>query len=246
MKKILYWIPTLIFGLTFFIILLMFHPLQLIAKAISYQAHKSTVDAMIWCLNQSLLLVGAMRKIDWQAGTLPTDRPMIIVSNHQSMFDIPAIGQLLKKHHPKYIAKKSLSKGIPSISYNIRKGGSIFIDRENKTTAVNRIKTFCEYLNSNNYAGCIFPEGSRSRNGEVKEFKKLGLATMIKYMPDATIVPVVLHNFWRIGKYNMAPIPFGVHLKCTVLPPVERAEKSNSEIIAELEECIVNCIAQNA
>ncbi len=246
MKKILYWISTLIFGLTFFIILLVFHPLQVIVKAISYQAHKSTVDGMIWCLNTSLILVGARRKIDWKAGTLPTDRPMIIVSNHQSMFDIPAIGQLLKKHHPKYIAKKSLSKGIPSISYNIRKGGSIFIDRENKTTAVNRIKTFCEYLNANNYAGCIFPEGSRSRNGEVKEFKKLGLATMIKYMPNATIVPVVLHNFWKIGKYNMTPIPFGIALKCTVLPPIERAEKSVSEIIAELEEIIVHCVAQNA
>ncbi|NJK83130.1 MAG: hypothetical protein HC912_04220 [Saprospiraceae bacterium] len=87
---------------------------------------------MIWCLNHSLLLVGATRKVDWQAGTLPTNRPMIIVSNHQSMFDIPAIGQLLQEHHPKYIAKKSLAKGIPSISYNIRKGGSISIDRQDK------------------------------------------------------------------------------------------------------------------
>ncbi|NJK83131.1 MAG: hypothetical protein HC912_04225 [Saprospiraceae bacterium] len=101
-------------------------------------------------------------------------------------------------------------------------------------------------MTTHNYAGCIFPEGSRSKNGEVKAFKRSGLATMLKYMPaDATIVPVVLHHFWKIGKYNMTPIPFGISLKCTVLPPIERAEKTINEIIDEVEQLIMDTAAQN-
>lgn len=235
MRKIIYWIPTLIFGVTFFLILLFFHPLQVLARAISYQAHKVTVDAMIWSLNQSLLLIGMRRKTIKHVKQLPTDRPLILVSNHQSMFDIPTIGQIFRKHHPKYIAKKSLAKGIPSISYNIRHGGSITIDRKNKESAVSTIQQFCEYLNKHNFAGCIFPEGTRSKDGNVRPFKKLGLVTMLEQMPNAVIVPIVLQNYWIIGKYNMTPIPFGVPLRCIVLEPIERVNKSVDQIVAEIE-----------
>jgi len=209
--------------------------LQVIALKISYQAHKSAVDGMIRAINICLLLVGARRKVDNQAGNLPLDRPMIIVSNHQSMFDIPAIGGILKKHHPKYISKKSLAKGIPGVSINIRRGGSAVIDRKDKEGAIKAIDDFCQYLNRNNYAGCIFPEGTRSKDGSLAAFRVGGLKHMIDAMPDATIVPVILGNFWRIGRYNMAPIPFGIPLCCTILPTVERNYKDTLELIAEIE-----------
>lgn len=219
--------------------------LQVIALKISYQAHKSAVDGMIRAINICLLLVGARRKVDNQAGNLPLDRPMIIVSNHQSMFDIPAVGSLLKKHHPKYISKKSLAKGIPGVSINIRRGGSAVINRKDKEGAIKVIDAFCQYLNTNNYAGCIFPEGTRSKDGTLANFRIGGLAHMIDHMPEATIVPVVLENFWKIGLYNMAPIPFGIPLHCTVLSPVERTNKSTPEIIAEVEKLIRQQLASS-
>ncbi|MEM8528817.1 MAG: lysophospholipid acyltransferase family protein [Bacteroidota bacterium] len=238
MNIILYWIPTLLFYLSFAITLGFFHLLQLIALKISYQSHKKVVDGMIWAINTCLLIVGARRKINNLVGDLPTDRPMIIVSNHQSMFDIPAIGGVLQKHHPKYIAKASLAKGIPGVSINIRRGGSAVINRKNKEGAMKAIDAFCQYLNENNYAGCIFPEGTRSKDGSMKAFRVGGLTHMIEQMPEATIVPVVLGNFWKIGRYNMAPIPFGIPLRCTILPPIKRADKSTLDIVTELEEQI--------
>lgn len=233
--KALYWIPTVLFYLTFGFVLGIFHLAQVLALKIGYQAHKSTVDAMISCINASLLIVGARRKTIHQAGRLPTNRPIILVSNHQSMFDIPALGDVFKQYHPKYIAKSSLAKGIPSISINIRKGGSIFIDRKNKEGALEQIKAFAAYLNQYNRAGSIFPEGTRSKDGTVAEFRPSGLKIMIEAMPEAVIVPVALQNYWKIGKYRMKPIPFGIALRCTVLPPIERSGKSTEEIIKLLE-----------
>ncbi|MEM1327367.1 MAG: lysophospholipid acyltransferase family protein [Bacteroidota bacterium] len=234
-KKILYWIPTVLFYIVFGSILGIFHLLQLVGLAIGYQTHKGVVDMMIHCLNASLLLVGARRSIDWRTDAFPTDKPMLIVSNHQSMFDIPNIGSILMRHHPKFIAKYSLAKGIPSISINIRKGGSIYINRKNKEEAIQKIQGFAAYLNINNFAGSIFPEGTRTRDGQVAPFRKSGLATLLELMPDATIVPLVLQNYWKLGKYRMKPIPFGLQLKTVVLPAVDRSDKDVEAIIEELE-----------
>lgn len=236
MKKILYWIPTSIFLVIFGLLLVIFHVLQVIAyNVFGYQAHKKVLDSLLWWLNHIIFIVGYPYKIDNQAGDLPTDKPMIIVSNHQGMFDISMIGFTLRKHHPKYVAKAALAKGIPSISYNLRNGGSVLIDRKNGREAIQKISEFSKYLNENNRAGVIFPEGTRTRNGKMLPFKPIGLKVMLKAMPNATVVPVALENFWTIEKYRLRPIPFGKTVKCTILPPIDRTKYNNNEIVQLLE-----------
>ena len=51
------------------------------------------------------------------------------------MYDISPIMWYLRKHHVKFVAKKELGKGIPSVSYNLRHGGSILIDRKKPTSS---------------------------------------------------------------------------------------------------------------
>ncbi len=238
MKKALYWINTAIFLLGFFIVLLIFHPLQIIGKAIGYQAHKRVVDAMIWWINRSLLLNGSwIRYRQLNTSPIPNDRPLLIVSNHQSMFDIPAIGWLLRKNHPKYVAKKSLEYGIPSISYNIREGGSVTIDRKDARQALQALEEFGKYIQDNKFAACIFPEGTRSKDGKLRPFKGLGLMKLLKTMPDALVVPVAIQGFWPIEKYRLKPIPFAPKLSCTLLEPIER-DLSDKEILKIVEERI--------
>ena len=237
MKKILYWIPTSIFLIVFGFLLVFFHALQYLGmKIFGYEGQRNAVDGLMWCLNHILKIVGYPFTVDNKAGDLPTDKPMIVVSNHQGMFDISMIGIELRKHHPKYVSKAALSKGIPSISFNLRHGGSVLIDRKNGKEAIVKIKEFCKYLNKHNRAGVIFPEGTRTRNGKMLPFKPIGLKVMLKEMPEATVVPVALENFWTIEKYGLRPIPFGKRLKCTVLPPIDRTKfKNNNEIINEIE-----------
>src|SRR5699024_4853508 len=120
---------SIVFYLVFGLVLLIFHGIQWIClKGFGYQAHKKSVDILNWFLLRCLNILGTRFKIDIKA-EIPEKVPVIIVSNHQSMWDIPPIIWHLRKYHPKFISKKALGKGIPSISFNLKYGGSVLIDR---------------------------------------------------------------------------------------------------------------------
>jgi len=236
MSKFLSWIPNCIFWLVFGIILVVFHPLQVIALKISESAHTKVVNVMIWSLNHALYLVGNRIKYDIDLSQLPINQPYILVSNHQSMYDIPGIGWAFRKYNPKYISKQSLGKGIPSISYNIRHGGSTTVPLDNARVAIAAIEKFGKRMHDKQYMAVIFPEGARARDGVPFPFKTLGLAKLMREMPTATIVPVVLHRFWKFEQYRCKPVPFGTQMELHMLPPIRRTEGSDKELIALVEE----------
>jgi 1-acyl-sn-glycerol-3-phosphate acyltransferase len=239
MKKILGWLCTPLFAACFFGTLFLFHVLQVIAYYVfGYQAHKRVVDLMCATLLVCLASIGTRLRIERNGVEIPNDRPLIIVSNHQGMYDVPAIGWVFRKHHPKYVTKKELAKGIPSISFNVRKGGSAVIDRNNRLQALTALKEFGAYLSQNNYAGCIFPEGTRSRNGDMRPFKPAGIAVMLKQMPNALVIPIALHNFWQIERYKFKPVPFNMGLRLSILQPIEPQGKTEAEIIELCQEAI--------
>jgi len=240
MKKFLLWIPSIPFLLTFGLILCVFHVLQLIAIKLGYKAHNTVVSFMIYFLNLNMWWLASPIKFNINELKYNFNKPAIIISNHQSMFDIPAIGWLLKQWHPKFIAKKSLAFGIPSVSFNIRNGGSIYIDRKNPDEAVEKIKEFCNDLKKHNRAGVIFPEGTRSKNGQLKEFKTKGLVLMLEAMPNAEVIPVSVDGFWRLTRYHLKPMNFFINLACTAHRPIERSGKTNAEIISEAYQVIEN------
>src|SRR5690606_2165740 len=130
--------------------------------------------------------------------TIPRDVPLIIVSNHQSMWDISPISWYLRKYHPKFISKVELGKGIPSISFNLRNGGSILIDRKNPRQAIMEMVKFSKYLQEFKRSGVIFPEGTRSKTGVPKPFRRTGLQTLFKKIPDGYVVPVTFNNSWKL------------------------------------------------
>ena len=64
-----------------------------------------------------------------------------------------------------------MGNGIPSVSFNLRHGGSVLIERNNPKDALNKIKKFGELLKKKKYSAVIFPEGTRSRDGNPKKFQ---------------------------------------------------------------------------
>lgn len=242
MKKILSHILTPAYFIFFGFLVVIFQPIQMICRNIwGYQSHKKSVDILNLLLFKGLKIVGAKIKIEGSFD-FPTDRPLIIVANHQSTYDIAAIIWLFRKNHPKFIAKKELEKYIPSISYNLRHSGAAIIDRKNPTQAIKEIIKLGRLIQTKNYSACIFPEGTRTRTGKLRPFQSGGIKTLLKVSPSALIVPFAIngnHNLHRYGKY---PLSFGETMKFTVLEPIEPNDISAEELVLNIEKKILKII----
>ena len=147
---------------------------------------KITVDALNFLLLRCLNLLGTRITIDFEQKDLPKDRPLIFASNHQSTYDIPPLIWYLRRYSPKFVAKKELGKGLPSISFHLRKGGNVLIDRKNSSASLEAIATFAKRVDKNNWSVIIFPEGTRTRNGQPKAFQRGGLTTLLNHLLQST------------------------------------------------------------
>lgn len=219
--KILAYPLTIIYLIFFGITLAVFHAIQWVCfNLFGYQAHKKSVDYMNLTLMRCLHVLGT--RISFKnPHEIPTDQPLIIVSNHQSLSDISPISWYFRKHHTKFVSKIELAKGIPSVSYNLRHGGSVLINRKNPRQSVPALIKFGDYIEKNKYAAVIFPEGTRSKNGEPKKFQTKGLEILIKKIPSALVVPITINNSWKTLKYGKFPMGLGTQITLTVHKPLK-------------------------
>jgi len=238
MKRLLSYFLTPVYLLCFGLLLVIFHPIQMITKLIwGYPVRKKAVDLLNYGLLYSLWILGT--RITFKGlEKIPQGRPLIIVANHQTTLDIPAVIVGFRKNHPKFISKIELGKWIPSISYNLRHGGSVLIDRKNPRQAVKDILTLGKHIEANNYAACIFPEGTRSRDGKLKTFQPAGIASLIKTAPSALVVPFAIDGNYELMKRGYFPMTVGVHLKLTVFDPIDPKGMDTAELALLIENMI--------
>jgi 1-acyl-sn-glycerol-3-phosphate acyltransferase len=237
--KLLSYPLTILFFLLFGLVLVIFHPIQwLCLNLIGYNAHKKSVSVLNWFIMRCTNVLGTRYTFRNQQ-QLPTDRPLIIVTNHQSMYDIPPIIWYMRKYHPKFVSKIELGKGIPSVSYNLRHGGSALINRKDPKQSIAELQKLGKYIETNNRSAVIFPEGTRSRNGVPKPFRTTGLKVMMKNAPSALIVPISINNSWKLLRYGKFPMGLGSHVTFDVHPPIENSGNPD-ELITQIENLIVS------
>lgn len=243
MRKILAYPLTAIYFVFFGLVLVIFHPIQWFCfNVFGYQAHKKSVDFLQFSIMRSTNLLGT-RYTFTNPYDISTDEPIIIVANHQSMYDISPIIWYFRKHHVKFISKKELGKGIPSVSYNLRHGGSVLIDRKNPRQALPAIMKFGESIEKSNRAAAIFPEGTRSKDGTPRKFQTKGLEILFKKIPSATIVPVTINNSWKMLRYGKFPMGIGNHITITTHKPIKLATFTDREaLINSIEATIISNI----
>jgi 1-acyl-sn-glycerol-3-phosphate acyltransferase len=226
---------TVVFYLLFGLNLVIFHGIQWVCfNVFGYQAHKKSVDYLNFLNLTCLRILGTTFQFKVPKD-LPKDAPIIVVSNHQSLWDIPPIIWYLRKIHPKFVSKFELGKGIPSVSYNLRHGGSILIDRKNPKQALIEMLKFSDYLSKNKRGGIIFPEGTRSRTGEAKRFQRKGLELLFKKIPEAYVLPVTINNSWKLQRYGMFPMPLGIKIKYKLHPILKVSDYDNGDLITKIE-----------
>jgi len=233
---------SVIFYLGFCFFLFVFHGIQIILRNLfGYQAHKESVDVLNFFLVRCYSLLGA--RVQFVNNfKLPTNRPLIIVANHQNTLDIPPLIWYLRKHHLKFVSKKELGRGIPSVSYHLRNGGSALINRKDPKQAVAEINRHAELLSKNNWSTLIFPEGTRSRTGAPKKFKLRGVKTLIEKIPNVLIVPITINNSYKFNRWGNFPLPLGVKMTFDVHAPVEPTENLSPEFFDQIEKTITDAI----
>jgi 1-acyl-sn-glycerol-3-phosphate acyltransferase len=238
MNKLFGYLLSPIHYFVFFSILVIFQPIQWLSlKLGGYSAHKKSVDILNFFLVSSYYLLGT-RVSFHHPENLPKNRSIIFVANHQSMYDIPPLIWHLRKYHAKFISKIELTKGIPSISFNLKYGGGANIDRKDSKQSIVEIARLGERMKKNNWGAVIFPEGTRSKNGKMKDFQIGGIATLLKKAPDALIVPIAIENSWKLVQHGFFPLNAFEHLKFTVLTPIEPKENPLEETIFKAQNAI--------
>ena len=201
------------------------------------KAHEKVVAALNFFLTKSLLIIGVPIKLI-NKHKIPENTSIIFVSNHQSTFDIPPIGWFFRKHHPKFVSKIELGKGIPSVSFNLRNGGAALINRKDPKQAISELVNFSKRIKEKKWGAIIFPEGTRSRNGEPKKFAINGLKVITKYNKDGYIVPLTINNSWKVFKYGKFPLGLGSPITITTHKPLKIDSLPFDELLAATEKVI--------
>ncbi|MCY1230572.1 hypothetical protein D9M72_429880 [compost metagenome] len=99
-----------------------------------------------------------------------------------------------------------------------------------------------EYIEKHNRAAVIFPEGTRSKDGNPKEFAQTGLKILCKNAPSAVVVPITINNSWKIVKYGFFPVGLGNRLTFTAHKPISVAQVPFDELMKETEKAVVEGI----
>ena len=172
---------------------------------------------------------------------IPENVPIIFVANHQSLYDIAGIIWFMRRFHPKFVSKKELASGIPSISYNLKHGGSVLIDRKDPKQAIPVITSLGKYIEKHTRSAVIFPEGTRSKTGKPKEFAQTGMKILCKAAPSAYVVPITINNSWKFDKYGF-PFGLGNRLTFTVHEALAVRDYPFEELMQKTEQKIVNAI----
>lgn len=145
--------------------------------------------------------MGARLKIHHQELIKP-NRPYVIMANHCSYLDIPALF-IAFPGYTYFIAKKELRR-MPFLGWFMILAGMIFIDRKNTLAAKESLAEAAKLI-QNGKNVIIFPEGTASKNGKMGEFKKGGFHLAAD--ANAYIAPIRIQGTYQIwpsaSKLNM-------------------------------------------
>jgi 1-acyl-sn-glycerol-3-phosphate acyltransferase len=162
----------------------------------------------------------------------------VVMSNHQSHFDIPVVFQALGIPL-RMVAKKELF-GIPVMGPAMRYSGFVEVDRARRTRAVKSLSAARERMTRDGTSVWIAPEGTRSMTGEVAKFKRGGFHLAID--AGLRILPVTVDGTLRIHRAGDTTVHKGQTVSVTVRPPIDApayGRARTDELVAATREAIL-------
>jgi len=160
------------------------------------------IIARIW--GRGILFASRIKVTVKGLANIDPSQSYIFMSNHQSNFDIPVLLAYLPVQF-RWLAKAELFK-IPIFGRAMRAAGYVKIDRFNQKSAFESIREAARKM-KNGVSVMIFPEGTRSRDGNIRPFKKGGFIMAVD--SKVPIVPVILQGTWTIMEKSSLKINTG-------------------------------------
>ncbi|HVW24250.1 MAG TPA: lysophospholipid acyltransferase family protein [Polyangiaceae bacterium] len=167
--------------------------------------------------------------------------PFVIMSNHQSHYDIPVLYQALKVSL-RMVAKKEIFR-IPFMAGAMRAAGFVEIDRKDPASAIRTLKLAYTQLGEA-VSLWIAPEGTRSKTGRLGKFKKGGFH--LAKEAGMRILPVAIDGTRFALPAGGVTVTRGAVAHVTILPPIDpRAYANMADLVAAVRAAISSALPES-
>jgi 1-acyl-sn-glycerol-3-phosphate acyltransferase len=191
-----YWVALVAFFVTV--------PLAMLVLVIAAISSTSPlIDPIIRLWARTLLRAAGIDLRTERMETVDREQRYVLVANHYSYFDIPAIIAAVPQPI-RFMAKVSLFK-IPIFGWALGRAGFIPIDRKNRRTAVKSFDLAAQRIRKGNTI-VVFPEEGRSRNREMRPFQRGGFLLAMK--SELPILPMAIdgtYDVFRVAAKQITP-----------------------------------------
>jgi len=174
-------------------------------------------------------LLGMERPLDgWE--NVPTDRPTVMIANHQHNDDLFVMGDLLP---PRTVTVgKSSLVWVPFFGQVFWLGGNVIINRARSHKAIAVMQATSEAIARDHKSLWVFPEGTRSRGRGLQKFKKGAFHAAVASGAPITLVCARQYEDKTLGlSGRREPVPI------RILPPIETAGLTTDDIPELMARC---------
>lgn len=168
-------------------------------------------------------------------------KQFFLISNHQSLFDIAAYMNYLPQYDLRFVAKKELGRHIPLVSEMLRAQKHCLLPRTGSpAVAMKALEKFGKQVVEENQIPILFPEGTRSKDGNLGKFYAAGF----RKLAEITNLPVVvcaLDGGWKFGNLMniMRHLENGLYrVKVLKIYPAPKDKAEQVHILDESRELI--------
>ncbi len=190
--------------------------------------------SIIWAAGAKIELHG-LNKIDF-------NKSYVFVGNHQSHIDVVAVFSILSLT-VRYIAKKELFR-IPLFGWAMSAAGTIKVDRSNREKAIRSIEKAGETIKKG-VSVIMFPEGTRSPDGEIHAFKKGAFVLASK--SGVPVVPISISGTRNILKKHSLSLTPG-KVKIVISDPIDSSNyklEERGKFASDVRKEIINNFDKN-
>jgi 1-acyl-sn-glycerol-3-phosphate acyltransferase len=159
------------------------------------------IKIMAWLMTRPVAFIGGC-VIPRPKPIVPGGPGVLLLMNHQSVFDIPLVIQTIEGGYPRIVTRARYSRYIPTISHMVRLYQYPVVDPSaNPASMAEALDEIEEAARTSDMPLAVFPEGTRTKDGEIGRFKKGGLTRVLAARPW-TVYVFVADGFWRTAKFR--------------------------------------------